>query len=259
MIAEALRRSNLARVAHRAISPVWNPVSAIHALTAYPRFVRDAVRYAALPNAERLSLLRIYPCLLDRTDRLPIDAHYFYANGWATRRIVQASPRRHVDVSSLLGFAGVLSGLVPVVYLEYRPLAHSLSGLSSVATDIKRLPFQDRSLESVSSLHVIEHIGLGRYGDALDPEGTIKAARELSRVVKPGGNLYVAVPVGARAVWFNAHRVFRAAEVEEMFADLDLVDFAGVSDASEYRERAAISAFDSCRYACGMFQFRRPL
>jgi len=157
----------------------------------------------------------------------------------------------------LLGFAGVLSGVVPVVFLEYRPLAHRLSGLSSVATDVKSLPFQDRSLESVSSLHVIEHIGLGRYGDALDPHGTIKAARELSRVVKPGGKLYLAVPIGASAVWFNAHRVFRAADVKEMFPDMSLVDFAGVSDTGEYRERPPISAFDSCRYACGMFLFQR--
>jgi len=240
------------------MSPVLNPVTALRAVAAYPRFVRDAIRYASLPDAERISLLRIHPCLLDDTDRLPIDAHYFYANGWATRRIMKPMPRQHVDVSSLLGFAGMLSGLVPVVYVEYRPLAQKLSGLSNLAADIKRLPFDDQSLESVSSLHVIEHIGLGRYGDALDPKGTVAAARELARIVKAGGNLFVALPIGMGAVWFNAHRVFRASDVLAMFADLSLVEFAAVGDKGEYKENPPLTAFDSCRYACGMFWFRRP-
>jgi SAM-dependent methyltransferase len=56
---------------------------------------------------------------------------------------------------------------------------------------------------------VIEHIGLGRYGDPLDPLGSLKACNELARVIKPGGNLYISVPIEDNPkTYFNAHRSF---------------------------------------------------
>jgi hypothetical protein len=57
-------------------------------------------------------------------------------------------------------------------------------------------------------MHVIEHIGLGRYGEALDPDGDLKAIRELVRVLAAGGNLLVVVPVGRPRIQFNAHRIY---------------------------------------------------
>jgi len=45
-------------------------------------------------------------------------------------------------------------------------------------------------------MNVVEHVGLGRYGEPLDPEGDIKAMRELRRVLAPGGSLLFVVPVG---------------------------------------------------------------
>ena len=48
---------------------------------------------------------------------------------------------------------------------------------------ILNLPFEDATVPSVSSLCVVEHIGLGRYGDPLDPYGSEKAIQELKRIV----------------------------------------------------------------------------
>ena len=42
---------------------------------------------------------------------------------------------------------------------------------------------------------MLEHIGLGRYGDPIDPQGTEKAATELQRVLAPGGDLYLSLPI----------------------------------------------------------------
>jgi hypothetical protein len=36
-------------------------------------------------------------------------------------------------------------------------------------------------------MHVVEHIGLGRYGDPIDPDGDLKAISELKRVVQKRG------------------------------------------------------------------------
>src|SRR2546430_12288402 len=55
-------------------------------------------------------------------------------------------------------------------------------------TTLFRSPFGDLELSSVSCLHVAEHIGLGRYGDAIDPLGTRKAIGELARVLAVDGD-----------------------------------------------------------------------
>ena len=65
-----------------------------------------------------------------------------------------------------------------------------------------------------------EHIGLGRYGDPLDPLGTRKAAAELQRVLAPGGQLLFSLPVGRPRVEFNAHRVHDPHEVASWFDGL---------------------------------------
>ena len=50
---------------------------------------------------------------------------------------------------------------------------------------ILALPYEDKSVPSVSSICVVEHTGLGRYGDPIDPLGSEKVLVELKRIVKP--------------------------------------------------------------------------
>jgi hypothetical protein len=107
-------------------------------------------------------------------------------------------------------------------------------------------------------LHVIEHIGLGRYGDPLVPEGTQKAGRELARVLARGGNLFLAAPTGKPSLCFNTHRIHAGAAIREMMSELELVEFSEVHDDARYVEQAELSALQSSEYACGLFWFRRP-
>ncbi|GAH11658.1 unnamed protein product, partial [marine sediment metagenome] len=70
-----------------------------------------------------------------------------------------------------------------------------------------------------------EHIGLGRYGDKIDPDGSEKAIKELKRVLKPNGNLYISLPIDSNnQIYFNAHRAFTKEYVMELFNDLLLKD-----------------------------------
>ena len=176
----------------------------------------------------------------------------------AMRRIVPTRPRLHVDIGSQIIFANLLAGVIPVVFVDYRPLNAKLSGLTCLGGSLLGLPFADRSLSSVSCLHVIEHIGLGRYGDPLDPEGTRKALRQLARVLSPGGNLFLATPVGKTRLCFNAHRIHLAEAIREMVPELELVEFSGVHDNGRYVEHVQLSSFRESEYACGFFWFRRP-
>jgi len=142
-----------------------------------------------------------------------------------------------------------------MVFLDYRPLAVKLSGLQSVAGNAAILPFPDDSILSLSSLHVIEHVGLGRYGDPLDPDGTRRAAVELQRVLRPGGRLFLSVPVGRERVCFNAHRVHAPRTIQSFLPALHLKSFALVDDAGRFREDAPFEAAAHLEYGCGMFEF----
>lgn len=236
-----------------------DPLKAVNGVRALPRFLSDWRNYARLPQAEPLRLRDSYPQLHDRTAATPFDPHYFYVSGWAMRRVVASRPARHVDVGSHNLFANLLSAVVPVTFLDYRPLNAKLAGLECVGGTILDLPFADNSVESLSCLHVAEHIGLGRYGDPLDPQGTEKAARELARVLAKGGNLFFAVPVGRSRTCFNAHRIYAAQAVREFFAPLELVEFSGVHDDGRFVEHVELAEFENSEYACGNFRFRKPL
>ena len=159
-----------------------------------------------------------------------------------------------MDVGSRVDLVGFLTAVTSVVFVDIRPLEVDIEDLEPVAGSVLDMPFEDGSLESVSCLHVAEHIGLGRYGDPLDPLGTRKAAAELARVLAPGGQLLFSLPVGRPRVEFNAHRVHDPREVRSWFDGLELVEFAGVDDAQVFRRHRSLDELAGSTYACGMFQ-----
>lgn len=240
------------------LRPFFDPLRFVTAAAALPWFFGDWLRYSRMPGAEPIRLRDLYPQLHDKTSTTPFDAHYFYTGGWAMRRIVAARPANHVDIGGQAIFVNQLSAVVPTTFVDIRPLDVNLSGLTSVAGSILQLPYADASLDSLSCLHVPEHIGLGRYGDPLDPLGTKKAAAELSRVLAPGGNLYFVLPTGRSRLCFNAHRVHSPRQVLELFPGLELVEFSAVDDDERFTEKTELSRLESAYYGCGMFWFKKP-
>lgn len=199
-----------------------------------------------------------FPKLDDRLPKTPFDPHYFFQGNWLARRLADREPRQHIDVGSSILTVGILSAYVPIVFVDYRPLEARQSGLASVAGDVSRLPFANDSLASLSSLHVIEHIGLGRYGDPIDVHGARRAAMELQRVLGKGGRLYLSTPIGRERVCFNAHRVFSVETVVTMFADLQLAEFSYVDDSGRLHSSVSAQGVPPLDYGCGLFEFVKP-
>ena len=223
-----------------------------------PRYIRDFFAYRSKVGASALpALADTYPCLTDWTPSTPFDPHYFHQGAWLARCLRETAPAMHVDVGSSVMMVGVLCAHVPTLFVDYRPLMVDMPGLRSIAGDIKRLPFADASLASISSLHVLEHIGLGRYGDALDEAGSRRGAAELARVLAPGGHLYVSVPTGRDRVCFNAHRVFSPDTLMSLFPGLTLCRFALVDDRGRFHATGSPEAARDLEYGCGMYVFRR--
>lgn len=210
----------------------------------------------------RLDWADRYICLEDKTQETGFDRHYIYHPAWAARVLSKIRPSRHTDISSTLNFCAIVSAFFPVDFYDYRPAPLYLSGLNSRAANLLGLPFADESVESLSCMHVIEHVGLGRYGDPIDPSGDIKAIRELCRVLQPGGNLLVVVPIGDPCVQFNAHRVYRHRDFISYFDGLELVEFALIPDGSApygLLYSPSEEEVNSQKYGCGCYWFRKPI
>lgn len=236
-----------------------DPIQLVKGIYALSWYFADWHRYSRLPTAEPIHLVDTQPQLHSRTGQTSFDPHYFYVTGWAMRRILPNNPEFHVDVGSHHLFASLLAAVLAVVFVDYRPLKAKLHGLHCVCGNILKMPFADNTLKSLSCLHVAEHIGLGRYGDPLDPQGTKKASKELLRILAPGGNLYFAVPVGRPRLRFNGQRIHTAETICDYFSELELMEFSGVHDDGHFVERTELSEFRKSSCACGIFWFRKRM
>ena len=244
------------------ISGAFEGLRDIAAIWRYPFFVSDWLRFKKLGG--EAPVLEFYPCLHDRTASTGIDSHYFYQAIWGFKRIQSALPKSHVDVGSDVRWVGMLTCITRVSFIDIRPLQIQLDNYEGKEGSIEKLPYPDGSLSSISSLHVIEHIGLGRYGDALDPEGSHKACVELMRVLAPGGKLYVSMPVGESRVQFNGQRIFSVPDVLALFSGLELVELSIVDTAGEFHEHVSpeevkLGQNQGLDYGLGMLVFSRPL
>ena len=201
-----------------------------------------------------------YPCIDDNTKTTGFDRHYIYHPAWAARVLADTKPAEHVDISSTLNFASLVSAFVPIRFFDFRPADVRLTNLTSGSADILKLPFPDNSIDSLSCMHVVEHVGLGRYGDPLDPEGDLKAISELKRVLAKDGNLLFVVPVGKPRVMFNAHRIYSYEQIVGYFSDLELVSFVLISEKQEdgglIFDATALDVKKQ-NYGCGCFLFRK--
>ena len=200
------------------------------------------------------------PCLYDSTNKTAFDEHYVYHLAWAARVLKKINPSEHIDIGSHIYFAAMMSYSFKINYFEYRPPSIDLDNLKVSKADLLNLSFPDCSITSMSTMHVLEHIGLGRYGDKLDYDGDLKASKELVRVLKPGGDLMIVVPVGKPKINFNAHRIYSYEQIIKYFSALTLIQFALIPDDASSLGLildAPQKLSDNQNYGCGCFWFKK--
>jgi glycosyltransferase involved in cell wall biosynthesis/SAM-dependent methyltransferase len=116
---------------------------------------------------------------------------------------------RTLDAGSVLNHAHVLERFRPLVselviatlVPEEPVLEHS--DVRYEAADLRAMPYEDGSFDSVVCVSTLEHVGLDNslYGSdeprAEDPHAeSLRAVRELRRVTKPGGRILMTMPYG---------------------------------------------------------------
>lgn len=206
----------------------------------------------------------LFPCLEDAADDAGVAVgDYFNQDLYVAQRIFENKPFRHVDIGSRVdGFVAHVATFREIEVLDIRPLASSISNIKFRQCDFMgEIPIElVGAFDSVSSLHAIEHFGLGRYGDTLDPEGWRKGLENLGRLLKPTGRLYFSVPIGPMRIEFNAHRVFSVKFLCDYFREIyDIESFSYVDDAGLMHPNVTLEGNSGlinefgCTYGCGIF------
>jgi len=233
----------------------------IQSLLYVPLVLPDYFRFKKKSDSRfSIRLSDLYPCVGENTGNTSFDRHYTYHTAWAARKVKEIQPEYHTDISSSLYFSSIVSAFVPVKFYDYRPAKLGLSGLESGKADLLALPFETGSIQSLSCMHVVEHVGLGRYGDPINPQGDKEAAQELSRVISSGGNLLFVVPVGIPRIQFNAHRIYSYEQVIALFPDLKLKEFSLIP---QYEKNGGLimnadsHLVEKEQFACGCFWFQK--
>jgi SAM-dependent methyltransferase len=215
-------------------------------------YIKDHKKLKRSPNPAFNTTL-FYPCLTDKTENTPLDPIYFYQNAWAAGKIFEVKPASHFDIGSQVGFVGIVSQFVPTTMVDIRPIDVELPGLTFLKGDILKLPIKDNELESVSSICVVEHIGLGRYGDAVDAYGSEKSIIELIRITKPGGKIIISVPIdNGDKIYFNAHRAFTRDHMLRLFAGCTVLEEKYI-----YGNRFFSNYDEAKGFGTGLFHFEK--
>ena len=191
---------------------------------------------------------------------------YFLQDLTVARWIRDAAPTRHVDVGSRIdGFVANVATFREIEVLDIRPAPGEVAGVIFHQLDLmENLPTGwIGCTDSLSCLHTIEHFGLGRYGDSIDPDGHLKGLAQLKRMVAPGGLIYLSTPIGPERVEFNAHRIFAAETLVSWFSnDWEIIRLAVIDDEVRVRESVdwsgpELAAHFGCQAGVGIVVARK--
>jgi hypothetical protein len=198
------------------------PARVLAACRGWQRYASDRAAFQRQSTAGDFEWGRELPILNEWAESSGSLGAYFHQDLTVARWIREDAPARHVDVGSRIdGFIGHLAVFREVEVIDIRPAPGEIPGVRFHQLDLMRdlPPEWNAACDSLSCLHTIEHFGLGRYGDPIDPDGHRKGLDRLKAMVKPGGMLYLSTPIGPQRIEFNAHRIFAAATVTGWFAD----------------------------------------
>lgn len=235
----------------------------------WPRYRRNRAEFVARSRssgAPEFPFGPELPCLDDRRAAGGVaSGDYFHQDLVVAQQIHLERPTRHIDVGSRVdGFVAHVASFREIEVLDIRPITARVRNIVFRQCDVVNDDLADvGQADSVSSLNVIEHFGLGRYGDPIDPDGWRKGIEALTRLTAPGGSLYVSVPIGPQRVEFDAHRVFSLPFLREQFDEsltavgFWYVDDAGAMHSPSLAEYHADTDSFGCWMGCGILHLRR--
>jgi SAM-dependent methyltransferase len=238
-------------------------VKAVRGLPAYYKELSELKRQKG--NDTTFSFGRSFLNLSDRfSEAGTMSGHYFHQDLLVAKKIFQANPKKHVDIGSRLdGFVAHVAVFRQIEILDIREQHSKVKNISFRKADLMQPQGMENYCDSISSLHAIEHFGLGRYGDPIDYFGYRKAIENITKILQPGGKFYFSVPIGKQRIEFNAHRVFSVSYLLDLFRDKFVINsFSFVNDKGDLFENVELSPQEvnrnfNCHWGCGIFEMTK--
>jgi hypothetical protein len=190
-----------------------DPVRFLRTIISIPYFLKTIFKF----KKEFKGKFKLYPCLQDRNEESgAVNSEYFWQDLIVARWIFEANPQKHVDIGSRVdGFVAHIASFREVEVIDVRPIKSNIPNIIFKQGDMMDSAFLNNTsglqvdyCDSLSCLHTIEHFGLGRYGDPIDPKGYQKGILNMTSLIKKGGVFYLSTPIGVERVEFNANWIF---------------------------------------------------
>ena len=207
---------------------------------------------------------RNYPILHDRFDESGrMTGHYFHQDLYVAKKVFDKNPKKHLDIGSRTdGFVGHVAVFRKIEIIDIRDQSSKVKNIIFKKADLMNEPPSEmlETYDSISSLHAIEHFGLGRYGDPIDYFGYKKAIKNISKLLEKGGVFYFSVPIGNQRIEFNAHRVFSLKYLIPLLQEFYTIkNFSYVNDKGDFFEEIELTESQinnslECRFGCGIFE-----
>lgn len=187
-------------------------IASVKSLRYVPKYIKNLIDYKAIGPIDFY-----YPILSDYSDQAgSTKGQYFYQDLLVAQYIFNASPRRHIDIGSRIdGFVAHVAAFRKIEVMDIRALDPlGIENIEFIQSDLMKPNSLVNVTDSISCLHAIEHFGLGRYGDDLNPTGHIQGFQNIIKMVEPGGSIYISFPIGKKNLTcFNAHRIFNPIDI----------------------------------------------
>ena len=219
---------------------------------------------AKLKGNTEFQITKLFPILTEKFSEAGVmKGHYFNQDLYVAKLIYGANSTKHVDIGSRTdGFVAHLAVFREVEVFDIREIKSTVENISFTRADLSSSSFNHIAYtDSLSCLHAIEHFGLGRYGDTIDPEGHILALENMWKALKVGGKFYFSTPIGPQRIEFNAHRVFSVHYLLKLFeSKYDIVSFSYINNKGDLvvnqdlNNPKLVSENFGCTYGCGIFE-----
>jgi hypothetical protein len=235
----------------------------ILAVCNYPRYITELYKFKRMGGIVNNN----HKSLTDYKEQAGISkGHYFHQDLLVAKYIYKNKPDKHIDIGSRIdGFVAHVATFRSIEIIDIRPLKKSEhKNIKFIKKDLMfHKSIDEKITDSISCLHAIEHFGLGRYGDKLDPNGHIKGFNNIIKMLKKNGKLYISFPVGKRnEIHFNYERIFHPKDIFNWYDnknDLVLERFDLINDDGDLYENININKQLNVIYGCGIYTFRKIL
>jgi len=236
-------------------------------IVGFPFYWRDLVIITRQLKANKdFKVKSLCPVLAEKSVESGVmSGQYFHQDLLVARLIYAHNPKKHVDIGSRIdGFVAHVASFRQIEVFDIRPQHSTSKNIIFTQADMMALPARlSGYCDSVSSLHAIEHFGLGRYGDTIDVDGHLKGLDAIYKILKKNGKFYFSVPIGRQQIVFNAHRIFSVRYLLNIFKDKYRIDsFSYVDDNGALHENAPFLDADidvnfRCHYGCAIFEMTK--